>query len=312
MPEHDLALNKPKPGIKPWRPARGWGWKHLAYFVGVPLIVAIYAALNNWSMIQITGYTASMGFYLAHALLPWWITCLSTLLIMRALSGLKPPWLLLLLLGHMLGSFVVLPYSNWLTGLYEQSWPALQLGAEFAPMFSADFWLYLLRAGAIWFGINFLFDRFVGLPIYRYSIPRGYDNADSGNESAVANASASETPASSWTGLVPGFVDRLPVALSPADILAIKAEQHYIRIITPKKQYMVLYRFSDAIRELDEAMGQQVHRSYWINKSAIAAVHAKAKDFSIRLSNGEEVPVSTPYQGMIREFARTAHIPLRG
>jgi DNA-binding LytR/AlgR family response regulator len=75
---------------------------------------------------------------------------------------------------------------------------------------------------------------------------------------------------------------------------------------------MILYRFSDAVRELDESLGQQVHRSYWVNTGAIESMHAKAKDFQIRMSNSTDIPVSTPYQGMIRELARSARIPLRG
>jgi hypothetical protein len=38
---------------------------------------------------------------------------------------------------------------------------------------------------------------------------------------------------------------------SSSRFLAIKAEQHYIRVYSPDKEYMILYRFSDAVRELD-------------------------------------------------------------
>jgi len=68
----------------------------------------------------------------------------------------------------------------------------------------------------------------------------------------------------------------------------------------------VLYRFSDAINEISPQLGQRVHRSYWVNTNAITSVHAKAKDFFILMSNEEQIPVSGPYQGMIRELARTA------
>lgn len=279
-------------------------WRHLAYYVGAPLVVAVYAGLNNREMLHVIGFPASMLFYLAHALLPWWITCASTTFLKIALTRWKPPWLILLLLGHIAGCFLILPYSNWLTGAYEARWPALEMGGEFAPGFSNEFWMYLLRAGVIWLGINYVFDRFVGLPLYRYDIPRGYDSA--GNRPA-----ATGTP-DSWGGRPPGFVERLPVTLEANEVLAIKAEQHYIRVFSPAKEYMILYRFSDAIRELDETLGLQVHRSYWVNTGAIESMQAKAKDFQIRLSCGANIPVSTPYQGMIRELARTARIPLRG
>ena len=285
-------------------PLKYLSWRHLAYYLGVPLIVAVYAGLNNWEMQNIIGFPASILFYVAHALLPWWITCTSTSLLKVALSRWEPPWLMLLLLGHVAGCFLVLPYSNWLTGAYEARWPALQMGGEFAPMFSNEFWMYLLRAGVIWIGINFVFDRFVGLRLYRYGAPDRHNKAiDNAHEDSIL---------ASWGGRPPGFVERLPAALEAHEVLAIKAEQHYIRVFSPDKEHMILYRFSDAVRELDESLGQQVHRSYWVNTSAIKSMHAKAKDFQVRISSGVDIPVSTPYQGMVRELARTARIPLRG
>jgi hypothetical protein len=61
---------------------------------------------------------------LRHALLPWWITCASTTTLKLALARWKPPWLMLLLLGNVVGCLLVLPYSNWLTGTYEARWIA--------------------------------------------------------------------------------------------------------------------------------------------------------------------------------------------
>jgi len=287
------------------RPARPLGWRSVGYYLGVPLAVALYAGLNNWEMQRSVGTVASIIFYLAHAMLPWWITCGCTSFFKKLLQAIKPPWIILLLLGHTLGCLLVLPYSNWLVGIYEANWSALDFSADSAAVFSAPFWIYWLRAGVIWVIINFVFDRFVGLPLYRYTIPRGYDS----DATAVAQ---SNQESDGWNERPPGFIERLPAELAPAEVLAIKAEQHYIRVFSPTKEYMVLYRFSDAIRELDETLGKQVHRSYWINTNAIESVHAKAKDFSLRISSGADIPVSTPYQGLIRELARTRRIPSRG
>jgi hypothetical protein len=286
---------------------RVWlSWRHLAYFLGVPLTIAVYAGLNNWEMQNIAGFRASIVFYLAHSVLPWCITCLVTTLLMKLLERWKPPWLLLLLLGHTLGCFIVLPYSNWLTALYAERWPELAMAVHFSPDDVGGFGLYWLRAGLIWIGVNYLFDQFLGLPLYRYAVPRGYDSAAPGS---LASTSAG---ADEWLGRAPGFIERLPARLGPSEVLAIKAEQHYIRVYSPQKEYMVLYRFSDAIRELDESLGHQVHRSYWVNTGAIDHVHAKAKDFHVRIKSGAEIPVSTPYQGMVRELTRSARLATRG
>lgn len=278
-------------------------WRHLAYFVGVPLTVATYAALNNWEMQHIAGLGPGLFFYLAHSMLPWWTTCLLTTGTKATLATWKPPWLLILMIGHTLGCLVVTYFSNWLTGIYETAWPQLEITGQVVPLLSGEFWIYWARAGIIWIGINFLFDRFFGLPLYRYVIPRGYESGP-----LTANTHAE----GGWPGKSPGFIDRLPAALKPEEVLAIKAEQHYIKVLSPEKDYMVLYRFSDAVRELDELLGHQVHRSWWVNTSSIDSVQARAKDFRIRLKNGADVPVSGPYQGMIRELARNQRLPMKG
>ncbi len=291
------------------RIARGNVWTTLAYYVGVPLAIALYAGLNNWEIRHAAGTLGSLSFYAAHAFLPWWTTCGFTLLFMRLLQRWKPPWLALLILGHVASSFMVVPYSNWLTGLYEASLPELALGHTLTVYFSADFWAYLSRAGIIWLGINFLFDRFLKLPLYRYSIPRGYEDTEPTGTMPQDPQIPSE---SGWPEGMPAFIHRLPKQLQPDEVLIIKAEQHYIKVVTPNKNYMVLYRFSDAINEIGQQLGQQVHRSYWVNTNAIASVNAKAKDFFLVMRNNEHVPVSGPYQGMVRELARSTGLPLKG
>lgn len=298
--ERKLAIAEPQPLNGLSLPTSARSWPYLAYFLGVPLTVAVYAALNNWEIREVAGVRAAVLFYVAHALLPWFITCLSTMLAKRALARWQPPWSLLLLIGHTLGSILVVPYSNWLTGLYEVRFPELDMAGEVAPIFSTGFWMYFLRAGVIWFGINLLFDRFLHLHLYRFP---GHTPRSAGDPADAAHGESQEL-----TRLRPAFLSRLPEAVDASDLVAIKAEQHYIQVITRQKQFMVLYRFSDAIRELDPDMGVQVHRSYWVNVAAIKTVHAKAKDFFLRMSTGPDVPVSGPYQGMIRELARARGI----
>ncbi|MEE4184283.1 MAG: LytTR family DNA-binding domain-containing protein [Gammaproteobacteria bacterium] len=301
MNEKKLTIAESQAVNAPSLPAASRSWPYLAYFLGVPLAVAVYAALNNWEIRQVAGVSAALLFYMAHALLPWLITCLSTTLAKRALARWQPPWALLLLLGHTLGSVLVVPYSNWLTALYEVRFPALDMAGEVSPLFSTGFWMYFLRAGVIWLGINVLFDRFLHLHLYRYPghAPR----------QRSAPADALDTAPEQSTALPPAFLSRLPEVIDVGDLVAIKAEQHYIQVITRQKQFMVLYRFSDAIRELDPDLGVQVHRSYWVNVAAIETVHAKAKDFFLHMQTGLDVPVSGPYQGMMRELARARGIP---
>jgi len=286
----------------------GRRFRLLAFYVGVPLVIGTYGALNNWELLSNVGYAWTLGFYAGHALIPWWITCASTSLTMWILRAVKPPPYVLMAIGTVLSSFIVLPYTNWLTSISGAEWQSSHLTNQVAPMFSPEFWRYIARATIVWFAINFTFDRFLGLPRYRYVIPRGYDF----RERPTGNLDADEKkPDDSGGRPLPVFAERVPSRLSPDDILAIKAEQHYIRVFTPDREYMVLYRFSDAVRELDPSLGLQVHRSYWVSKAAIDMVRPSAKKFSIRLSTGATIPVSTPYHGVVKEFARANQIPIR-
>lgn len=277
-------------------------WRLLAFYLGVPVIVAMYGGLNNWQLLEIAGYGPALAFYAAHAILPWLTTCALTSLTMLTLARWKPPPYILMAIGSMAAALITLPYTNWLTAAWESRWPIEQLHQQIAPLFSAEFWRYAASATAVWFVVNFIFDRFLGLPRYRYVIPRGYDFHIPAKQSKV------EPDGTHPTSKQPGFMKRVPTALRLDEVLAIKAEQHYIRVFTPEREYMLLYRFSDAIRELGTDIGLQVHRSYWVNKTAIDCVKPRAKKFLIKLVTGTEIPVSTPYHAMVKELARTSRL----
>jgi DNA-binding LytR/AlgR family response regulator len=76
------------------------------------------------------------------------------------------------------------------------------------------------------------------------------------------------------------------------NLLAIQAQQNYIQLIYPEKNYTVIYRLKDALKKIPNELGMKVHRSYWVSFSAID----KQKDAStIILVNGREVPVSRSF-----------------
>ena len=56
-----------------------------------------------------------------------------------------------------------------------------------------------------------------------------------------------------------------------SDIYLIAAEQHYIRVVTKLGEDMIFYRFSDAVREMDDlnSTGKQIHRSFWVHPNGI-------------------------------------------
>lgn len=91
--------------------------------------------------------------------------------------------------------------------------------------------------------------------------------------------------------------EKLPVSLR-GSIIALKAEDHYVRVFTNKGDTLVLMRFADAVSRLEH--GLQVHRSYWVRENAVATLVRKDKRHELCLTNGLFVPVSRAYERAVR------------
>ena len=103
------------------------------------------------------------------------------------------------------------------------------------------------------------------------------------------------------TKTAPKFLDRLPLKLRGAEVWAVEAEDHYLRLHTSKGQDLILLRLADAIAELEGIEGAQVHRSWWVARDAIADAKRGDGRATLKLKDGVEAPVSRTYAGLLRE-----------
>lgn len=99
----------------------------------------------------------------------------------------------------------------------------------------------------------------------------------------------------------PRFLERLPLKLRGAEVWAVEAEDHYLRLHTSKGQDLILLRLADAVTELEGIEGMQVHRSWWVARDAIADAKRGDGRATLMLKDGSEVPVSRTYAGVLRE-----------
>lgn len=99
----------------------------------------------------------------------------------------------------------------------------------------------------------------------------------------------------------PKFLERLPLKLRGAEVWAVEAEDHYLRLHTSKGQDLILLRLADAVAELEGIEGAQVHRSWWVARDAIADAKRGDGRATLTLKDGAEVPVSRTYAGLLRE-----------
>ncbi|MGD1877535.1 MAG: LytTR family DNA-binding domain-containing protein, partial [Kiloniellaceae bacterium] len=97
----------------------------------------------------------------------------------------------------------------------------------------------------------------------------------------------------------PAFLARFDPPVK-GQVLAVQAQEHYVRVITAEGALTTLYRFGDALRELEGLSGVQVHRSFWVADAGVAAIKAGRRGVRIVLRNGEQVPVSARHADLVQ------------
>jgi hypothetical protein len=95
----------------------------------------------------------------------------------------------------------------------------------------------------------------------------------------------------------PLLFERLPPPLRSADLYALAAEDHYVRVITSKGDELILMRLSDAIKETAPLKGLAPHRSWWVSETGIA----KMGKSEILLHSHHTVPISRSGKKLVRE-----------
>lgn len=97
------------------------------------------------------------------------------------------------------------------------------------------------------------------------------------------------------------FLERLPVKYRSAELFAVSSEDHYLRIHTSLGEELILMRLADALRELGDTQGLQVHRSWWVARDGIADTDRENGRPVLILKSGGRAPVSRTYQKSARE-----------
>lgn len=91
---------------------------------------------------------------------------------------------------------------------------------------------------------------------------------------------------------------RLLRRLSPdfrGPILRLMARDHLVDVISAAGTETLRLRFADAVDEMDPVLGYCTHRSHWVSAAAIAGVERTGARITLRMVNGDMVPVSRKY-----------------
>jgi hypothetical protein len=96
------------------------------------------------------------------------------------------------------------------------------------------------------------------------------------------------------------LAQRLPPRLQTGRLIAIAAEDHYLRVHTDLGNDLILMRMTDACAMLADVPGARVHRSWWLARAAAAARVVQDGRMLIRLVDGQTVPVSRAKQAELK------------
>jgi LytTr DNA-binding domain len=266
------------------------------FYLGVPIFIAFaFTWISAGQMAQHLPRDIALLYWLGLFMPKWLAMDLATRLVSRAGRRWSPaPWLCALT-GAVIGCIAYKPlavaYLDMFLGAFGSYMPA-----EFAFVGVEPIWpgsldavgTMIIQNGVsigLWTFAVVAYVRVWGVPAYLRPAP-----------AAVAGVHPWIQPAQPR---LPVFMQRTR-GLAEARLLAIQAEDHYIRVITDSGDDLVLYRFSDALEELAQRLGYRVHRSYWIAKDAVSAVECENKNYIAILANGLRVPISRSNIGLLR------------
>jgi hypothetical protein len=300
----------------------------ILFYVALPVVIGFLLGANQTGIGQWMPWWASVVFWVTCTLASWMVFHAGTVVAAAILRPWEPPLSAKLALGLAIASIPARLLINAYLGAFEglldggravQALPEAQL--------SWDFTIRYIQGWSgpyvVWISANVFFDRVVGFSRYRPPAQHANPTAEITHDLSVRatnrdpdhpvagdlDASNSETagpgaapfPTASEQPLVSPLLSRLPRSLG-LNILAVKSEDHYLRVFTERGDALILYKLSTAMEELERHgyAGLQVHRSYWVRSQAIVALVADDRKLVARLSTGQVVPVSQTYRESVR------------
>lgn len=96
------------------------------------------------------------------------------------------------------------------------------------------------------------------------------------------------------------FLARLTGRLAGAELWAVEAQDHYLRLHTSAGSDLILMRLADAVAELEGIEGARTHRSWWVARAAVRTVERAEGRAVLTLPDGTAAPVSRGYARLLK------------
>ena len=206
-------------------------------------------------------------------------------------------WQILMLSGATLGLGITELVERW--GRLRR-WPWLEV-LLIGTLIALPLTMIVMGTGAMFFGANasgiFRFSYNFGITALISIAITALGHAINGSKAVEAPSSPrvipTETPPPPEANR---FAERLPLPLRNLPVIALQAEDHYLRVhLQGGQSILILVRLSDAIAELPAEAGAQTHRSWWVAKDAVQSVAKADGRATLTLADAVEAPVSRSF-----------------
>lgn len=98
------------------------------------------------------------------------------------------------------------------------------------------------------------------------------------------------------------FLRRLPPQLG-SDLISLSSQDHYVEVTTENGRELIHMRLSDALHELRDFPGQQIHRSHWIAARAFRGLSRENGKLMAHLSDDRRLVVSRSFTAAARDMS---------
>ena len=272
----------------------------LGFYLLIPLLTAIVFGVNHSGSARHMSALAGTTYWLGIILVLWVIMDLLSKVLLRLTVKTKlPPWTAMLIAALI----AVIIFDPFLNAYSKLTFPIFAPGVQYiAPTSAWDLWhrspaqlVSLLVVPLYWLICVLVAERVLGFPHYL------------GRAAPPVARTGTEAPATGEAQLpkpLEGLFADVPLGIG-TNLVSIHAEDHYVRVYTSYGEALVRYRFSDALRELADLDGVQVHRSHWVRIPAIEEVRLIDGKRQAVLTDGRMLPVSRSYVGVLRSLGHS-------
>lgn len=263
------------------------------FWIVLAATVLLFTVLGPFGTSDHMALMPRFGFWLVNLFMGTWIAVIFVVTAQMLLE----PWIASAFARMFIGSLLSCPAIGLATMMNVYSWrgPAPSLAAflentaqslPLAIVFTLIFWTSLRH------------EKFAR------------DDATSSDTAPASVENAAPMPAATLAPALPAKAEPPPLTtrLKPENrgpIQRISAEDHYTLTVTTRGRELILIRFSDALSELGETAGTQIHRSHWISRACFDALVNRDGKLFARLKDGTELPVSRSFATKVKAKVAT-------